>query len=182
MTDALRIPAEGYDAVARSLHWLVAAMVIFVLAAGIAMSNMSEGPAQNMLFDLHRSCGALLLPLMVARLLYRLTHKPPPLPDDIPPIQRLAAEATHWALYAAVIVQVLLGWVGTSAYRAPISVFWLFELPPIWPEDRAFSESILGLHAWVGITIAVLASVHIAGALFHHFVRRDTVLLRMLRG
>ena len=70
---------------------------------------------------------------------------PPPLPDDVPAIQQLAANMTHWGLYALLIVQPVVGWIATSAYRAPVLVFWLFELRPIWPVDQAFSERVFGL-------------------------------------
>jgi cytochrome b561 len=75
-----------------------------------------------------------------------------------------------------------VGWIATSAYRAPILVFWLFELPPIWPEDRAFSEQMFAVHRMMGITIALLVVMHIGAALYHRFVRRDRVLMRMLGG
>ena len=70
------------------------------------------------------------------------THPPLPLPDDIPAVQQHAAHATHWALYALLMVQPFVGWIATSAYRAPIMVFGLFELPPIWPQDRALSDQL----------------------------------------
>lgn len=174
--------APGYSGVARAFHWVTAALVLFMVPAGILMANMPEGPAQDILFHLHRSVGAVLLPIVLARLCYRLAHPPPPLPADIPAPQQVAAQATHWLLYALVLAQPLLGWVATSAYRAPILVFWTFELPPIWPEDRAFSERVFAIHRWVGYAIGLLATAHIGAALFHHFVRKDAVLLRMLRG
>jgi cytochrome b561 len=93
-----------------------------------------------------------------------------------------SAGRLHYALYALLIVQPIVGWIATSAYRAPILVFWTFTLPPIWPEDRAFSERMFVVHKALGIAIAVLALMHIAAALYHHFVRRDATLMRMLRG
>ena len=89
---------------------------------------------------------------------------------------------THWALYALLIVQPVVGWVATSAYRAPVVFFWLFELPPIWPEDRAFSETMFVVHRFLGIAMALMICAHIAGALFHHFILRDRVLMRMVSG
>jgi cytochrome b561 len=80
------------------------------------------------------------------------------------------------------IVQPFLGWIGTSAYPAPIVVFGLFELPPIWHEDRAFSGRVLFVHSLVGLTIAILLAAHIGAALHHHFVRRDGILTRMISG
>ena len=98
----------------------------------------------------------------------------------IPGLQRLAANLMHWALYLLLIVQAFVGWIATSAYRAPINVFWLFELPPIWPVDQPFSEQLFRVHRLFGIALALLICVHVAAALYHHFVRKDDVLTRML--
>jgi cytochrome b561 len=173
---------EGYSLTARVLHWVTAVIVIGMIPVGIYMANASPGPMQDFLYDLHRSFGVVLLPIVLARLAYRFTHPPPPLPTDIPAVQRGAAHVVHYALYALLIVQPIVGWIATSAYRAPILVFWTFTLPPIWPEDRAFSERMFVVHKALGIAIAVLALMHIAAALYHHFVRRDATLMRMLRG
>jgi cytochrome b561 len=171
----------GYSSTARALHWVTAAIVIFMIPAGIYMANAAPGPTQDLLFHLHRSFGVVLLPIVVVRLIYRLAHPPPPLPKDIPAVQRRLAHAVHGALYALLIVQPIVGWIATSAYRAPILVFWAFELPPIWPEDRPFSERMFLVHRVFGFVIAIFALMHIGAALYHHFVRRDAVLMRMLR-
>src|SRR5687767_9049561 len=111
------IAAPGYTAIAKALHWLTAALVLTMIPIGIVMSNLSLGPAGDVLYDIHRSIGAVLIPIVLVRLVYRLTNPPPPLPADIPAIQQLAAHTTHWALYALLIVQPIVGWVATSAYR-----------------------------------------------------------------
>jgi cytochrome b561 len=174
--------ATGYTLAARVLHWVTAALVLTMIPVGLAMANADFGAAQDTLYDLHRSIGAVLLPLVLGRLIWRLGHPAPPLPADIPAIQQFAAQATHWALYGLLIVQALVGWIATSAYRAPIRVFWLFELPSAWPVDRAFSEKMFTVHRLIGIAIALLLCAHIGAALFHHFVRKDGVLMRMVRG
>lgn len=172
----------SYALAARVLHWFTAILVLIMLPVGVIIANEWGGRLQDPLYSLHKSVGALLLLLVIVRLAYRLTHKPPPLPGDIPPAQRLAAQAMHWALYALLIVQPLLGWAGTSAYPAPVPVFGLFELPPLLAPNRVLSEQLLSVHGLVGLTIAGLAALHIGAALFHHFVRRDRVLLRMISG
>ncbi len=171
--------AVVYSIPARVLHWLTALLVLITIPAGIAMANIGAGPLQNFLFDLHRSIGVLLIPVILLRLAYRLYDAPPPLPADIPAIQQFAASSVHVALYALLIVQPIVGWIGTSAFRAPIAVFWLFELPPIWPENRAFSDQVFQVHRVIAYLIVLLLCAHIGAALFHHFVRRDRVLLRM---
>ncbi|SRR6266540_3501352 len=176
-------PRPAYTLPARILHWITAILVLTMIPIGLVMKNLLDvGPVQDVLFHLHRSIGAVLMPIVALRLTWRLTHPPLPLPADIPVRQRAAALAMHWVLYIALIVQPIVGWIATSAYGAPILVFWLFELPPIWPEDRAFSEEVFAVHRLIGISIAVLLCGHIGAALYHHFIRRDGVLMRMVSG
>jgi cytochrome b561 len=172
----------GYTSTARLFHWTTAVLVLLMIPIGIVMANVSVGPAQDTLYHLHRSIGAILLPLVLVRLLYRLNHPPPPLPASVAAVQRQVAHVTHWTLYGLLVLQAMVGWIATSAYRAPILVFWLFELPPIWPVDRPFSESLFAVHRVIGIALLALVIVHIGAALFHHVVLKDTVLRRMVRG
>jgi cytochrome b561 len=173
---------QTYTPTARFLHWLTAALVLTMIPIGIAMANADFGAAQDTLYHLHRSIGALLIPIVLFRLYWRFTHAVPPLPADVPAIQALAANTTHWLLYLLLLVQPFIGWIATSAYRAPIMFFWMFELPPIWPEDRAFSEALFQVHRNLGIAMVVLLGAHIGGALFHHFIRKDRILMRMVSG
>ena len=173
--------AAIYSAPARVLHWAIAAIVITLIPLGITMSNTAPGPAQDFMFKLHLSLGTTLLPLVALRIFWRLTHTPPPLPAGIPAIQKLAASATHFLLYVTLVIQPILGWIATSAYRAPITVYGLFELPPIWRENRGLSEQVFFVHRNIGIIMAVLICAHVGGALFHQFVRKDNLLARMWR-
>src|SRR5215211_3877605 len=103
------LDVDAYTPVARTLHWITAALVLALIPIGLTMVNMPEGPAQNFLFELHKSLGATVLPVILLRLFYRLTHPPAPLPADIPELQKLAAHANHWGFYGLLIVQPLLG-------------------------------------------------------------------------
>ena len=174
--------APGYTPIARLLHWTVAVLVLLMIPLGFVIANEWGGPAQQFLYNLHKSIGATLLLLVVIRLVYRLTHPAPPLPSDIPAVQRFAALATHWALYVLLLIQPLVGYIMTSAYPAPVPFFGLFNLPAIWPEDRALSERLSVVHLYIGISIAVIAAMHISAALYHHFVRKDRILMRMVSG
>jgi len=179
MADRIEV---GYTGIARLFHWSTAALVLLMLPIGIVMANLNVGPEQDTLYHLHRSVGVILLPLVVARLLYRMNHPPPPLPSTVSASQRRIAGITHWALYALLLLQAIVGWIATSAYRAPILVFRLFELPPIWPVDRPLSEALFAVHRVIGLTLLGLVCLHVGAALFHHFVLKDAVLRRMTRG
>ena len=175
-----------YTVTARVLHWLTAIIVVAALLIGIAMDRIGEGPVADFFYNFHRSLGALLIPIALFRFYWRFTHKPPlRCRPTFRCLQRLAAETVHaglYLLYAVIIVQPMIGWIATSAYRAPIPVFGLFNLPPIWPENRAFSEALFTTHMYIGWALCWLLAMHIGGALYHHFIRKDRILMRMVTG
>ncbi len=103
---------QGYTLTARVLHWLTAVIVIGLIPAGIYMVDAPAGPTQDLVFNLHRSFGFLLLLIVIVRLFYRLGHRPPPLPAEMPAFQRDIAHTVHWTLYALLIVQPVIGWIG----------------------------------------------------------------------
>lgn len=144
------------------------------------MNNVPSGPVQNTLFDLHRSFGALILLLAVIRLAYRLIAGAPPPEPSLPRWQLGLSHAVHWLLYLFILVMPIVGWVGTSAYGAKITVFWLFELPAIVAKDEALANTLLGWHATAGLVMGGLVLIHIGAALYHRFVRHDGVMARML--
>ena len=172
----------GYCLTARILHWVTAVLVLGMIVVGVIIANEWGGAWQERLYDLHKSTGAVLIPIVIVRLLYRWNNPPPPLPAEIPAIQQFAAHTTHYLLYMLLAAQPLVGWVATSAYRAPVPIYGLFHLPPIWPENRAFSEHLFTVHRTLGLAIAAVAAMHIGAALFHHFVRKDRILMRMIAG
>lgn len=175
----ISIPTE-YHTVTKIFHWLTAAAIFCVVPLGIAMTNAQPGGVQNQLYDLHRSFGALILGIAAFRLLWRLFTPPPPLVKGLPRWQELAARGTHYALYVLLFSVPLMGWAGTSAFRATIVVFGLFELPPILPQNRDLSMVLLNTHKLLAFTLCVVLALHIAAALHHHFIRKDMTLRRML--
>lgn len=181
--NAAAAEAQGYSSVARTFHWVTAALVLTMVPIGIAIASFDLGGAvEDPLYHIHRSIGALVLVITASRLIYRLRNPAPPLPADMPAFQQLAALATHWGLYALLIIQPIVGWIATSSYRAPVLFFWMFELPPIWREDRPFSEAMFVVHRSIGFFIAALICLHIGAALYHHFILKDRVLTRMVSG
>src|ERR1700757_3768389 len=95
----------AYTAMARALHWVTAALILTIIPLGLIIYYDLGGKLADQIYDLHRSIGALLIPVVLVRVLYRLTYVPLPLPDHVPHFQQLAARATHCALYALMIAQ-----------------------------------------------------------------------------
>jgi cytochrome b561 len=174
------IPA--YTVIARVLHWITALFILLMIPLGVIIANGWGGSQKDWLYELHRSLGAVLIPILVVRLFYRLANPPLPLPHDIPAMQQRAANMTHWSLYALLIAEPFLGWAATSAYPAAVTVFGWFKLPSIWPVNSALSELLFSVHRWIAFAIAFLVVAHIAAALYHHFVRKDRMLMRMVTG
>ncbi len=171
--------SERYSLIARSIHWLTALLVLCMVPAGLVMIRIDSGSLQNQLFDFHRSVGVTLMVLTVLRLLYRLTHKPAPLPEDMPVWQVWAARATHVFLYGFLLVNPFVGWVATSAYGAAISVFGLFTMPAIVAKDRALADQLFSVHMALGLLFTAAVLLHIGAALYHGIIRKDGVLSRM---
>lgn len=171
---------KGYSGIAKLFHWLSALAVIAAIVLGFSMNSVASGPTQNQLYDLHRSFGALVLLLTGLRLLWRLYSPPPPMVPGMPLWQEKAATYLHRLLYVPLFAMPLLGWAGTSAFPATITVFGLFELPPLVAPNRELSTLLLGIHEGLGLLLCALILGHIGAAFYHHFVRKDETLKRML--
>lgn len=182
VTKPTRFAAPAYTVTARVLHWITALMIVLMIPIGVIIAHDWGGPLQSSLYGLHESLGVLLIPLVLTRLGHRLANRPLPLPRDIPALQRFAAHMTHMGLYALLVVQPLIGWIAVSASGVPVAVSVLFALPPIVPEDRSLSEQVFVLHGLIGLSIAGLIAAHVGAAFYHHVVRRDGVLMRMITG
>jgi cytochrome b561 len=172
----------AYPASSKWLHWLVAICVLLTLPVSIAMKWAPEGPAQDALYHFHKSIGPLILLLMVLRLINRMVVGAPQPDPSIERWQKAASSAVHGLLYVLLIVMPVVGWAANSAYGAANPFFGLFTLPPIVGENQELATRLFVLHRWAGFLLMGLVAMHIGAALFHHFIRRDNVLLRMWPG
>lgn len=172
-----------YSRVALALHWLIALMIIGLIIFGLLMTN-PDMPNRFAIYQLHKSFGISVLLLSCARLVWRLTHKPPALPAGMKGWEIFAARGTHIAFYIIMIGMPLLGWAMVSASELAIPTR-LFDMVP-WPDmpgiprDKALEDMLKVLHGTIGKATIGLIALHIIAALKHHFVNKDDVLIRML--
>ncbi len=168
---------QVFHPAARLLHWLMALLILAMLFIGVSMVG-DLSPRHTWLLPLHKAIGLALLVLVVARIGLRLALPHPPLPAELPALQRFSAGASHLLLYGLMLAMPLLGWAMLSAggYPRPL------QLPAIAPHDLHLYAILRGAHGWAGYLLFATILVHLGAALMHAWVRRDGVLRSMWPG
>ncbi|MFN3891136.1 MAG: cytochrome b [Beijerinckiaceae bacterium] len=172
-------PAD-YAPWGKALHWITALFVLFIIPAGIVMTNIGPGKLQNNLYDLHRSFGVLVFAIALARVLIRISQGAPGPAAGLTTFERYASATVHYAMYALLIAMPIGGWLMTSAYRVDVSVFGLFTLPHLVAQNEETFKFFQRMHFIGGITLTVLVLMHVGAVVKHTFFSKDTVLWRML--
>ena len=171
--------ARPFPLLSRVLHWTMALLILAMLFIGVAMvSSLSD---YHRLVAIHRPLGILLLVLVAVRLINRLLSPPPPLPPAMPAVLRLAAEVSHWLLYALMFAVPVVGWAMLSAADFPIQLVGSVHLPPILPHDRALYAILRPLHTVLAFLLFGTFLVHLGAALTHALVFRDGVFRSMVK-
>ena len=140
----------GYPATSKWLHWAVAACVLTTIPVSIAMNQVSEGPLQDTLYNLHKSLGVLILLLMILRLINRLMVGAPAPDPAIARWQRAVSSAVHGLLYVLLFAMSVVGYLANSAYGATTPFFGLFTLPAIVGKDEALADKLFAFHMYTG--------------------------------
>ncbi|MCW7539524.1 cytochrome b [Aquabacterium sp. A7-Y] len=177
-------PSTRYTGLAMALHWLLALAIVGAFFVGLYMTVLSMSPTRLKLYNWHKWAGVLILALSAARLLWRLSHRPPALPAAVeakmPAWQRAAHHGTHALLYALFFAVPLMGWAYSNAAGFPIVLFGALPLPDLVAPDKALAETLKPWHGRLAYTLAALVVLHVAAALKHHFIDRDGLLTRMM--
>ncbi len=177
-----------YDGVAIAIHWLTAGAIATQFILGWTMISLR--PPSYLHFSLHqwhKSIGMTILALSILRLVWRLLHRPPPLPATMPAWEKRAAKLSHGLLYVLLIALPISGWavVSASPLNIPTRLYGVLPLPhlpalPDLPDKQTAEQALKVLHEFGGWILALLLAGHIGAALRHHFLIRDEVLTRML--
>jgi cytochrome b561 len=172
-------PAARYGRPAIALHWLSAVLILGMLCLGFWMVGIPRNtPARGFTFNLHKSFGVVIGMLVLARVVWRLSHPAPRLPIGMPRWQAALAKVNHFLLYACIVLQPLTGYLGSSFNRYGVKVFGV-ALPQWGWEDKALREAFATIHGGLAITLSILIAVHVLAAC-QHLVRRDGIFERML--
>jgi cytochrome b561 len=185
--DTHRSPSRSesvYSATARFFHWLIALLIAVMAVTGFAMVYRGKDlniwdSLTNNLYSTHKALGLVILALVILRLFYRLVVGRPADEATITPFQRMASHTVHWSLYVLLIAIPIGGWLGVSLFPA-LDVFGLFQIPALTSPNKALSEQVLWVHGLAAYILLSLIAIHVAAALYHHIIRGDGVLTRML--
>lgn len=166
-----------YDSATIALHWITAALVVLCWLSIQISDVFGHGAFEQAVVSSHVSMGVALTVVIAARLIWRLTSGRS-LPGADSGLMELAARATHYALYLLVGAILVLGFATLWARGADI--WGLISITGADPTHTGLARTTRGLHGLAANAILVLAGLHAAAALFHHYVLRDGVLRRML--
>jgi cytochrome b561 len=162
------------------LHWIGTALILVLLVHGWWMTHLTPRPERVANYAWHAAIGYDLLAVLVLRLLWRWLNPVPDLPSDLKPWEKQAAHLGHFALYLVAFAAVLAGWALAGTGRVPYDhdLFGL-RLPLIYT-DRAMHDMLEDSHRVLSYLLAAIIVVHVLGALRHHFVKRNDLLMRMV--
>ena len=164
------------------MHWLVAGLIIcqYVLAELADYARTDQALLKQLgLLANHKSVGMSILLIAAIRLLYRFFQPAPALPKTMPNWQQRLSNGSHFLLYALLFALPISGWLMSSATAYSVSWFNLFAIPDLIAPNESRADQLAAIHYYLGRALLILAVVHIAAALKHHFIDKDDVLSRM---
>jgi cytochrome b561 len=176
----IRNTQTQYGIVTKSLHWLMALIIISMLCVGLYMAGLPISEQKLQLYGIHKEFGILVLMLVMFRITWRIGNIVPLLPASIPTWQKFAAHGVHWMLYGFMFALPITGWLMTSAAGLPPSFFGLFTLPSLISPNSALLNLFVDIHTWLAYGLIATFGAHVGAALKHHFINKDDVLRRML--
>lgn len=179
-----------YSGLAIFLHWVVALLIAINLVLVWTVDYLPDAMTRPII-DTHKSIGITVLGLALLRLLWRFSHRPPPLPLVYSQWERIASKIAHILLYVLILCLPLSGWMHDSAWKdGPTHPVRLFGLVP-WPriglimdQEPATKEMLhdvfFKIHSALAYALYLLLALHIGAALKHQFWEKQPELERML--
>lgn len=179
MKKRARPVSRQYGLTAKWLHWLVAILLLPVMAAAAQFAFVAPADRAEAI-PVHASVGLIIVALTLVRLAWRRAVPPPPLPTGPSALPQRGARIGHFLLYALILYQGLVGIWMAALSPVAIRFFNGFNLSALAPASEGALVLLRKLHFAGAASLALAITAHITAALWHHFVRRDDVLIRML--
>lgn len=168
-----------YTATAIGLHWLMAVLILGTFGVGFYMADLPLSPTKLQIYSWHKWAGVTAFLLVMLRIVWRATHRPPPLPVAMPRWQQLAAHGGHALLYLLMVAIPLTGWLMSSAKGFQTVYFGVLPIPDLLIKDKELGDLLRDVHATLNFLMIAIVAGHVGAALKHHFIDRDDILTRM---
>jgi len=179
----LRNSERRYGGVAMAFHWLMALLLIALVALGLYMVSLPDvgfDARKIWLILYHKELGIVVLMLLAPRFLWRLGNVLPRLVETLPEWQKVTARFVHLCFYGLMLALPVTGWLMSSAAAIPVSVLGVFTLPDLVSHDEQLYRMLIEAHKWLSYALIACMVAHIGAAVRHHFTRRDDTLKKML--
>ena len=187
---------RSYGSVTKTFHWLTALLILAIIPLGVIANDLAQEIRDPsiastpddftrafLLFSLHKTLGVTIFFVALARIAWAFTQPKPGLLNAENRVEAFLAETVHWLLYGSLVLVPLAGWIDHAATTGYAPIRWPFgQSLPFVPKDANLAATFAGLHVTLQRVLIITLGLHIAGALKHHFVDRDTTLRRMLPG
>ncbi len=169
-----------YTRTAIALHWLIALLLLVLFCVGLYMHDLPLSPQKLKIYSWHKWAGVTIFLLVLLRLGWRLSHRPPALPEAMPGWQKIAAHGLHHLLYLLMLAIPLSGWLMSSAKGFQTVWFGVLPLPDLLGKDKELGDALQVLHMSLNFGFAALVVAHAGAAIKHHLIDKDDILTRML--
>ena len=156
----------------------MAVLIICMLLVGMSMVK-SLAVWHLTALSLHKWFGLVVFLLVILRLVNTSLQQHPSLPNTVPKLQATVAQITHFALYVAMVLMPISGYLMQNAGGRVVTFFGLFDLPSVVSANIQLYGLFREVHGLVAWMFAILVVMHISAALFHGFVKRDGMLRSM---
>ena len=178
------IESNRYSGVAIALHWLMALLLVAGFSLGLYMVSLKFSPQKLTFYSYHKWIGVTVFTLALFRVIWRLTHRPPPLPASMPMWQVAASNATHTLLYMLLLIAPLSGWLYSSSAGVPTVPFGIaaLQLPDLVEKNRELASTLKFVHMAITYSFAALVGLHVAAVVKHMLIDRDGIIWRMIPG
>lgn len=173
-------PAEGYSPAAKGFHWLIVLLLTIQFVTAFLLPHIGRDTPPSDTINMHFSFGILILIVMAARFVHRLLHPIALEAKDAPAAERFLAKTTHRLFYLILLVGPFLGWASASAHKLPVVLFGVIPMPALAQPGAGWANQAGDIHSTAMWVLLWLVGLHFAAVLYHHLIRRDGTLGRML--
>ena len=171
---------DNFGVVAKLLHWIIGVMIITLLCVGFYMTDLVNSAEKFQIYAIHKSFGTIVLDLVVLRMIWRFLNRSPMLPDTVPYLHKIGYKINIFFMYLCMLTMPISGILMTLYFGMDVMVFNIHVI-----DHFAANENIAHIfrmiHSYTAILFSLIILGHIAFALYHHFIKKDSLLVRIIK-